>query len=75
LKELHPLPSKTNFLLVRIDQRGTDALALRAFLLRKKILIRVCDSFGIGSAYFRVAIKRPQENRRLIAALAEWLKS
>jgi len=73
LKELHPLPSKTNFLLVRIDKRGSDALALRAFLLRKKILIRVCDSFGIGSAFFRVAVKRRQENRRLIAALAEWL--
>lgn len=75
LEELHPLPSKTNFLLVRIDKRGADALALRAFLLRKKILIRACDSFGLGVNYFRVAVRRRQENRRLIAALAEWLAS
>jgi threonine-phosphate decarboxylase len=75
LEGLHPLPSKTNFLLVRIDKRGTDALELRAFLLRKKILIRVCDSFGLGRAYFRVAVKRRQENRRLITALREWLAS
>jgi threonine-phosphate decarboxylase len=70
---LHPLPSKTNFLLVRTDKRGTDALELRTFLLRKKILIRACDSFGLGVNYFRVAVRRRQENRRLIASLAEWL--
>lgn len=75
LRDLHPLPSKTNFLLVRIDKRLTDAFELRAFLLRKKILIRVCDSFGLGNAYFRVAVKRRRENRRLIKALAEWLRS
>jgi threonine-phosphate decarboxylase len=72
---LHPLQSKTNFLLVRIDKRLTDAFELRAFLLRKKILIRVCDSFGLGNAYFRVAVKRRRENRRLTKALAEWLRS
>jgi len=75
LEGLHPLPSKTNFLLVKIDKRGTDALELRAFLLRKKILIRVCDTFGLGSAFFRVTVKRRQENRRLITGLVEWLRS
>jgi threonine-phosphate decarboxylase len=75
LEGLHPLPSKTNFLLVRIDKCGTDALELRTFLLRKKILIRACDSFGLGVNYFRVAVRRRQENRRLIAALAEWMAS
>lgn len=75
LRDLHPLPSKTNFLLVRIDHRLPDAFELRAFLLRQNILIRVCDSFGLGGAYFRVAVRRRQENLRLIAALAEWLAS
>ena len=75
LENLHPLPSKTNFLLVKIGKRGTDALALRAFLLRKKILVRVCDSFGLGSTYFRVSVNRRPENRRLLAALGEWLAS
>jgi threonine-phosphate decarboxylase len=69
---MHPLPSKANFLLVKIDRRKTDALDLRSFLLSKKILIRTCDSFGLGSAYFRVAVRQRQENRRLIEALAQW---
>ncbi|MND02988.1 Threonine-phosphate decarboxylase [compost metagenome] len=69
------MPSTTNFLLVRIDKRGAGALELQAFLLRRKILIRVCDSFGIGVNYFRLAVRQRQENRRLIAALGEWLAS
>lgn len=69
---MHPLPSKANFLLVRIDKRDADALDLRAFLLSKKILIRTCDSFGLGGAHFRVAVRRRQENRRLIEAIAQW---
>ena len=75
LRGLCPLPSTANFLLVRIDRRGAGALELRAFLLRRKILIRACDSFGLGVTYFRVAVRRRQENRRLIAALGEWLAS
>ncbi|HEX5605494.1 MAG TPA: hypothetical protein VFY96_03205 [Candidatus Binatia bacterium] len=33
------------------------------------------DFLGLGSAYFRIDIKQRQENRRLIAALVEWLRS
>ena len=49
-----------------------DALQLRSFLLQKNILIRVCDTFGLGADYFRIAIKQRKENRRLLMALAEW---
>ena len=72
LEGLHPLASRTNFLLVKIERSHGDALRLRSFLLQKKILIRGCDSFGLGVDYFRVAIKRRKENRLLLAALAEW---
>jgi threonine-phosphate decarboxylase len=75
LEGLYPLPSTTNFLLVRIDKRGAGALDLQAFLLRRKILIRACDSFGIGVNYFRLAVRQRQETHRLIAALGEWLAS
>jgi len=75
LKGLHPLASRTNFFLVKIERSHGDALQLRSFLLQKSILIRACDSFGLGGNYFRVAVRRRQENRRLIAALAEWLAS
>lgn len=75
LEGLRPYTSDANFLLVQIKQAGADARALRAFLLKQRMLIRVCDSFGLGVSYFRIAIRRRQENRRLIAALAQWLES
>ena len=66
-------PSQANFLLVKITRRDCDAVKLRAFLLRKKILIRACDSFtGLGADYFRVAVRRRVDNRRLLSAVREW---
>ena len=68
-----PFPSEANFLLVNLDPAGSDALHLRSFLARRKILIRACDSFAeLGAQYFRVAVKRRRHNLRLLAALAEW---
>ena len=76
LEGFHPFPSRTNFLLVKIDKEGGDALQLRSFLLGKKMLIRACDSFaGLGGDYFRIAVKRRTDNRRLLAALREWTAS
>jgi threonine-phosphate decarboxylase len=76
IEGLHLFPSQTNFLLVKIDRNGIDALQLRSFLWRKKILIRACDSFaGLGAKYFRVAVKRRKDHLRLLAALREWTAS
>jgi len=72
LEGLHPLASRTNFLLVKIERSHGDALRLRSFLLQKNILIRACDTFGLGVNYFRIAIKRRKNNQRLLAALTEW---
>jgi threonine-phosphate decarboxylase len=76
LAGFRPLASQTNFLLVKIDANGLDALQLRSFLSRKKILIRACDSFGgLGTDYFRIAVRRRKDNLRLLAALKEWTAS
>jgi len=76
IEGLHPFASRANFLLVKIDRSGIDALQLRSFLSRKNILIRACDSFaGLGADYFRVAVKRRKDNLRLLAALREWAAS
>jgi len=70
IQGLRPYPSQANFLLVRLEQG--DALGLRALLLKKRILIRACDSFaGLGVHYFRVAIRLRKENIRLLKALEE----
>lgn len=57
-----------NFLLVRVG----DAAAARRRLLERGIVVRDCASFGLP-AYIRVGVRRPEENRRLIAALREAL--
>jgi hypothetical protein len=76
IEGLHPFASQANFLLVKIDRNGADALQLRSFLSRKKILIRACDAFaGLGANYFRVAVKRRKDNLRLLSALREWTAS
>lgn len=73
LQGLHPFPSRVNFLLVKIGKHGVDALELRSFLLRKKLLIRACNSFtDLGGDYFRVAVRQRKDNQRLLRALWEW---
>jgi threonine-phosphate decarboxylase len=75
LEGLQPFPSDVNFLLVRIAKHAVDALELRSFLLHKKILIRACNTFThLGGDYFRVAVRRRKDNRRLLAALHEWTR-
>ena len=73
LDGFHPFSSRTNFLLIKIEKHGADALELRSFLLRRKILIRACNTFKhLGGNYFRVAVRRRRDNCRLLAALSEW---
>ncbi len=63
---LAPLPSRTHFFLLKVG----DAAAYRRALLRRGILVRDCTSFGLPE-YIRIATRRPEENARLLAALAE----
>jgi histidinol-phosphate/aromatic aminotransferase/cobyric acid decarboxylase-like protein len=63
---LEPLPSCTHFFLLKVG----DAAAYRRALLRRGILVRDCTSFGLPE-YIRIATRRPEENARLLAALAE----
>jgi len=71
---LLPYPSRANFILVGCDR--SPASEVRAFLLQRKILIRVCDSFlGLGKNFFRVAVRRRNDNRRLLKGLEEFTKS
>lgn len=71
------LPGVANYLLIRLDDRLPDAEELRRDLLQKhKILVRNCANFeGLDGRYFRIAVRLPQENRRLLGALGEWVES
>lgn len=65
---LEPQPGAANFLLVR-TAIPSDRLQFH-LLKTAKILIRDCLSFPeLGDRYFRVAVRTPAENDRLLAAL------
>lgn len=63
---LSPLPSPTNFFLVKVG----DATALRQALLTRGILVRDCTSFGLPK-YIRLAPRSIAECQRLLLALRE----
>ena len=64
---LRVLDSAANFMLVRVG----DAAALRRGLLCRGIAVRDCTSFGLPE-YIRIAVRRPNECKRLIEAL-QWV--
>jgi threonine-phosphate decarboxylase len=68
LPGLVPFPGTANFLLVR------GPAGLPEGLLRRGVLVRSCEPFrGLGPGYFRVAVRRPAENERLLAEIQEEL--
>jgi len=67
---LSPFPSHANFLLVRCEALGASSLQAR--LLEKGIFVRDCSNFvGLDGHFFRVAVRKREENERLISALSE----
>jgi threonine-phosphate decarboxylase len=73
LKQLHwliPFPSTVNFLLVQIRRQDLSAMRLKEKLIEKGILIRNCSNFvGLDESFFRIAVKKHNENLRLISEL------
>jgi len=69
LPDLSPLPGAANFLLVA-SQRSVKSLQLK-LLKQQQILIRDCNSFAeLGDRFFRIAVRTPAENQRLVQALS-----
>jgi len=62
-------PSATHFFLVEVG----DAAATRAGLLQRGMLVRDCTSFGLPT-FVRVAARRTEQNRQLVAAWRELLR-
>ena len=67
---ISPAYGEANYLLFH-SRPGLDAL-----LREKGILIRNCGSYaGLEEGWYRIAVKRPEENRILIRALREALEA
>jgi histidinol-phosphate aminotransferase len=65
-------PSAANFLLLRVP----DGAAARSGLAERGIAVRRADTFpGLGPDHLRVAVRRPDDNRRLVVALRQVLEA
>jgi len=62
--ELQPLPSMVHYFLVNVG----DGAAFRSKLLKHKIMVRDCASFGLPE-YVRIATRTPEDNAKLLAAV------
>lgn len=62
------IPGEAPFVLVRLHQCSGTALA--GVLARKGLLVRTCAQWpGLGDAYLRLAVRRPEDQDRLLEAL------
>jgi threonine-phosphate decarboxylase len=73
--DLHVFPSETNFLLVKILNPKFTSTALKEQMAEEGLLIRDCNTFvGLDDSYFRVTVRSPEDNLRLVQALSAVLK-
>ena len=70
-------PGEANYLLVELADWLPAAGALRDHLLAaERILIRDCSSFeGLGDRHFRLAVRLPEQNRRVFEGIAGWVRA
>ncbi len=60
-------PSETNFLLVEITRGDLTSTQLREGLAKRGLIIRDCKDFdGLNNKFFRVTVRRPEENKKLL---------
>jgi threonine-phosphate decarboxylase len=74
LPGLQPFPGAVNYLLVKITRPSLTAAGLQQALLSQRIIIRDASNFrGLDQRFFRLAVRRREENRRLLEALRHCL--
>lgn len=66
------IPSAGNFVLVDLGD-STRAATLDAFLLRRGVIVRPVGNYGLGT-FLRITIGLAEENDRLLAETANWLR-
>lgn len=70
--KLHPFEGTANFILTKILEPKVDSAGLTISLAKRGVYVRDCASFcGLGDKYIRVAVRRREENKRLVNELKE----
>lgn len=67
--------SSANFMLVKLkDSAPLSVARLYDKLLQKKIIIRTCEDFhGLDHSFFRIAVKKKNDNKKLVTELTKIL--
>lgn len=74
IKGLAPYLPTTNFIFCRLEKRLMNSKKLCGQLGSRGILVRDCGNFrGLNDKYIRIAVRKRNENGRLITALARIL--
>lgn len=73
ISTLKAYPSDANFILVEIKS-GFTARDLKSYLMKSSLIIRDCESFGLGKNFFRFCILDEESNRNLIKKIKEFIK-
>jgi cobyric acid synthase CobQ/L-threonine-O-3-phosphate decarboxylase len=67
---LRVIPSRVNFLLIRLTAEQSAAVLADRLLQEFRIAVRVCANYGgLDNRFFRVAVRSQEENRQLVTAL------
>jgi len=75
ISSLTVFKSNVNYLLLKLQPSARiDALELYEKLLAKGLLVRTCEDFeGLDEMFFRVAVKKKNENKKLVTELKKIL--
>lgn len=70
---LKVFPSQANFLMCEIDSLKTSARKFVVYLLQRDILVKdLTDKIDNGKQYVRIAVRKEEENIKLIQAMREF---
>ncbi len=72
IKGLKPYFPSVNYIFLQLTQKNLTSGGLREALSQRGVLIRDCSNYpNLDSSFIRVAVRKREENRKLVRALQE----
>jgi len=76
IEEFTVYPSAANYLMVKMEIKGSSVREMADYLLRKGIAVRECSNYrGLDERFFRIAVRTREENERFLETIDEFLES